>query len=202
MCVCVCVCVCVRVCVCVCVCVCVRVYVCFQDVSVENAQSAVYRPNSNSSVAVSRAASSATSGSSNSGYGVAASDGQAVMDGYQPASGPERVISQVKGVLGGIGGSRPNSQNSAFLGGGGALSDAPSVGPAYGHGRGLFDEDQDKALSKREQDILEREKMLAQKENPAPMGTSEKRKNWPSQCYPLYYHSINDEVLERRTFSQ
>jgi hypothetical protein len=55
--------------------------------------------------------------------------------------------------------------------------------------------DREAKLLRKERELLERERMLEQRELVAKEGGPTRQMyNWPSKCYPLAYHSIQDEI--------
>lgn len=52
----------------------------------------------------------------------------------------------------------------------------------------------EQALLRREQALAEREKQLEQRERALANARVVPADNWPSKCYPILYHSINDEI--------
>jgi hypothetical protein len=84
---------------------------------------------------------------------------------------------------------RPASSNQGAYGGGGLLAEDPAI------------DAKEEALRKREQEIIEREAMLAKREQQVNVGGPsngyQPAPNWPSRCYPILYHSINQEIPEQ-----
>jgi hypothetical protein len=56
--------------------------------------------------------------------------------------------------------------------------------------------DREAKLLRKERELLERERQLEQRElqSKEPGGQRRQLYNWPSKCYPLAYHSIQDEI--------
>lgn len=91
------------------------------------------------------------------------------------------------------------AQDSAY--GGDYSSSYTSTAPASSTNNNTDWEDKEAEL-RAQIDELEKEKLLSSRtSNKAGEGaianTHIKAKNWPSRCYPIVYHSINDEIPER-----